>query len=163
DKFTQRALDLAEKLGHTGNLCNLLSWVALRYLVERDLQQALEVTDRMAALADEYGMAYYSMLSRVIRGAGMALTEPAQAAELIEKDRPRLEVFRAYYLYPTLLCFLAEALIRLGRSDQASAALDQAEARAERSGVRWWDPELHRVRAVLARQAGDSVGATEEL
>jgi class 3 adenylate cyclase/tetratricopeptide (TPR) repeat protein len=163
DKFTQRALNLAEQLGHTGNLCNLLSWVALRYLVERDLQQALSVTDRMAALADEYGMAYYSMLSRVIKGAGLAVTEPAQAAELIEQNRPRLESFRAHYLYPTLLCFLAEAQIRLGRADQATTALDQAIARAERSGVRWWDPELHRVRALLARQAGDSATAREEL
>jgi len=66
-------------------------------------------------------------------------------------------------LYPTLLCFLAEALIRLRRSDQATAALDQAVARAQRSGVRWWDPELHRVRALLARQAGDSARAKEEL
>jgi len=163
NKFMQRALDLAEQLGHTGNLCNLLSWVALRYLVERDLQQALEVTDRMAALADEYGMAYYSMLSRVIRGAGLAITAPAQAAEIIEQNWPKLEAFRARYLYPTLLCFLAEALIRLGRPDQAAAALDQAVARAEQSGVRWWDPELHRVRALLARQAGDSARAREEL
>jgi len=103
------------------------------------------------------------MLSRVIKGAGLAVTEPAQAAELIEQNRPRLESFRAHYLYPTLLCFLAEAQIRLGRADQATTALDQAIARAERSGVRWWDPELHRVRALLARQAGDSATAREEL
>jgi predicted ATPase len=70
---------------------------------------------------------------------------------------------RAFYLHPILLCFEAEALIGPGRLDDAERTLDEALSRPEHSGCCWWDPELHRMRAMLASDAGDAARAREEL
>jgi nucleoside-diphosphate-sugar epimerase len=54
-------------------------------------------------------------------------------------------------LPPTLPCFEVEALIRLGRLDEAEKTLDEALSRAQHSGCCWWDPEPHRMRGRIVR------------
>jgi hypothetical protein len=48
-------------------------------------------------------------------------------------------------------------------SDEPSGTLDEALSRAEGGGCCWWDPELRRMRAMLATEAGDAARAREEL
>ncbi|MEM6455341.1 MAG: hypothetical protein AAF772_09635 [Acidobacteriota bacterium] len=61
---------------------------------------------------------------------------------------------------PLILAQLAEGHLRAGRPDRAQATLDRAFARIERSGERYWEAELHRLRgdALRAQDApGDDV------
>jgi DNA-binding SARP family transcriptional activator len=44
---------------------------------------------------------------------------------------------------------LADAYLRVDRVEDASAALDEAAALAERTGERWWDAEIERLRGVV--------------
>ena len=81
----------------------------------------------------------------------------------MQPNRQKLEAARAFYLHPILLCFEAEALIGLGRLDEAERTLDEALSHAQQSGCCWWDPELHRTRAMLASEAGDAARSREEL
>ena len=81
----------------------------------------------------------------------------------MQPNRQKLEAAGAFYLHPILLCFETEALIGLGRLDEAERTLDEALSHAEWSGCCWWDPELHRTRAMLASEAGDAARAREEL
>jgi predicted ATPase len=163
DRHQDAALRLREALGNAGNLANLMHLAALRHLIERDAPRAVSLAEHMAALSDEYGMAFWSVLAQAFKGAALAATEPATALGLMQPNRQQLELARAFYLHPILLCFEAEALIGLGRLDEAKRTLDEALSRAERSGCSWWDPELHRMRAMLASEAGDAARAREEL
>lgn len=163
DLHEQQAVQLGEQVGHMGNLVNLLHLAALRHLIDRNRPRAVAVTQRMVALTDEYGMAFWSALALALKGAALAATEPEPALALIRINRKKLEAARAFYLHPILLCFEAEALIGLRRLGEAEQALDEAHSHADRSGCCWWDPELHRIGAMLARDAGDVALAKEEL
>jgi predicted ATPase len=163
DRHQNAAIRLAEALGNAGNLANSMHHAALRHLIERDAPRALSLAQRMAAFSDEYGMAYWSILARAFQGAALAASEPATALGLMQPNRQKLESARAFYLHPILLCFEAEALIGLGRLEEAKRTLDEALSHAERSGCCWWDPELHRMRAMLASETGDAARSKEEL
>jgi tetratricopeptide (TPR) repeat protein len=149
DRHQDAALQQGEALGHAGNLINLMHLAGLRHLIERDAPRAVRLMDRMAALCDEYGMAFWSVLAQVIKGAALAASEPAMALGLMRLNRQKLELARSFYLHPILLCFEAEALIGLSRLDEAETALDEALSHAKQSECGWWDPELHRMRAML--------------
>jgi class 3 adenylate cyclase len=163
DRHQDAALQLGEALGNAGNLANLMHLAVLRHLIERDAPRAVFLAERMAALSDDYGMALWSFLARAFQGAALAASEPATAIGLMQPNRQKLESARAFYLHPILLCFEAEALIGLGRLDEAERTLDEALSHAERSGCCWWDPELHRTRAMLANEAGNATRSREEL
>jgi len=163
DRHQHAALQLGEALGNAGNRVNLMHLAALRHLIERDATRAVSLAERMAALCDEYGMAFWSVLAQAFKGAALAASEPARALGLMQPNRQKLELAGAFYLHPILLCFEAEALIGLGRLDEAERTLDEALSRAEHSGCCWWDPELRRMRAMLASEAGDVARAREEL
>jgi predicted ATPase len=163
DRHQDAALRLAEALGNAANLVNSMHHAALRHLIERDASRAVSLAQRMAAFSDEYGMAYWSVLARAFQGAALTASEPAAALGLMRPNRQKLEAARAFYLHPILLCFEAEALIGLGRLDEAERTLDEALSHAQQSGCCWWDPELHRTRAMLASEAGDAARSREEL
>jgi hypothetical protein len=163
DRHQDAALQLGEALGNAGNLANLMHLAALRHLIERDAPRAVSLAERMAALSDEYGMALWSVLAQAFKGAALAASEPSTALDLMQPNRQKLESARAFYLHPILLCFEVEALIGLGRLDEAERTLDEALSRAQHTGCCWWDPELHRMRAILASEAGDAARAGEEL
>jgi GNAT superfamily N-acetyltransferase len=53
-----------------------------------------------------------------------------------------------------MLALKAEVLHFAGRTAEALAAVQQAEAEIERSEVRWWCSELHRLRGVFLAASG---------
>ena len=55
---------------------------------------------------------------------------------------------------PYMLALKAEVLHFAGRTAEALAAVQQAEAEIERSEVRWWCSELHRLRGVFLAASG---------
>ena len=55
---------------------------------------------------------------------------------------------------PYMLALKAEVLHFAGRTAEALAAVQQAEAEIERSEVRWWCSELHRLRGVFLTALG---------
>lgn len=64
---------------------------------------------------------------------------------------------------PALLGALAEGCALAGQISEASAAIEQALAAAERSGIRWCFPDLLRIKGeLLLLQAADRVVAAED-
>jgi hypothetical protein len=55
---------------------------------------------------------------------------------------------------PFLLTRKAEALHLAGRTPEALEAIDEAEAMIERTEVRWWYTELHRLRGLFLAALG---------
>ena len=80
-------------------------------------------------------------------------------AEGIARIRRGLDVYRlagAALGTPTFLAILADACGRAGRIEEGLAALDEAMQLAERTGLHYWDAELHRVRGTLLLRAADA-------
>ena len=51
--------------------------------------------------------------------------------------------------------YLAEALARAGHTEEGQALLDEALAQVQRTGERWNEAELHRLKGELLLQRGD--------
>jgi predicted ATPase len=61
---------------------------------------------------------------------------------------------------PALLGVLAEGCVLAGRVSEAAAAIEQALAASERTGIRWCHPELLRIKGQIAQLDGDGSGRT---
>ena len=93
----------------------------------------------------------------------MVVADPGRAAALIGVGLSSLEALESRcYFHSTYLCFQGEALLRLGRVAEARRAIDGALAMTARTGLSWWDAELHRIRAAVIRAEGGSNAAVRE-
>jgi predicted ATPase len=63
------------------------------------------------------------------------------------------------YFLPGRMRFLAEAQAKAGQPEQGLDTLNQALAVVEETGERYWEPELHRLRAEWLLMQGDEVEA----
>jgi len=129
-------------------------------LLRREPEEAVTLGGEMIAMCREFGLAQEVEWGRSFQG--LALADLGRAEEGAEQLRDSLEVQRrlnAGLLRPTFLAHLAEALLKAGRPDEGLAALDEAEAWAERTLERYDVAEIHRVRADLLLVKGDEDGA----
>ncbi|WP_211325418.1 SpoIIE family protein phosphatase [Roseimicrobium gellanilyticum] len=115
------------------------------------------------AIATEQGYPFWHATGTLYRGAGMLLQgRPEEALVLIEKG---LEAYRAtgagialtYYL-----SVLGDALMQVGRFDDAQRALDEAFALVEKNDERFQEAELLRLQGeLLLAGSGNERGAEE--
>jgi predicted ATPase len=95
--------------------------------------------------------------------AGWARTIRGEAGG-VERARAGIEMWEmggAVIMRPALLAELADATAHAGEPERAGEVLDNAFMWLERSDDRWAEPELHRVRAVLALRRGDIAAGRE--
>jgi DNA-binding CsgD family transcriptional regulator len=123
--------------------------------------EARRIADRGVELAESSGLPFVASWYRGVLGllehwggshdAGVELFAAAmQAREALGFREPATPVYRADYV---------QALLELGRVDQAVAVLDPWEADAQRLGRDWALAETSRCRGLLAAARGDPAGA----
>jgi predicted ATPase len=140
----------ARELAHPVTVAVAFAWGCIFHQLLRDGQNAREQAEAVVALATEQGYPLYGAAGMVIRG--WALADSGQVEDGIAEIRRGLAAYRATegeMWLPYFLGLLAEAE---GRAGQAAAGLSLAEDavdRANRTGARWIEAELYRVRGDL--------------
>ena len=81
--------------------------------------------------------------------ARSACGETAEGISWIEQGLTDLRATGAVLVLPRYLALKAEALHLADRTSEALAAIDEAEAFAQRFENRYWSAELHRLRGVF--------------
>jgi predicted ATPase len=105
-------------------------------------------------------MPFWLSITTVIHG--WAIAEQGEVEAGIAEIRKGLADFAATgatFLRPYLLGLLAEQYGRAGNIERAHTQIAEAIAASERSGGRWCQPELYRVRGDLHVAASDDVSA----
>jgi len=96
---------------------------------------------------------------------GWALAESGHGAEgivQIQQGRAAYQGTGAASDQPYYLALLAEASAQVGQTTEGLEALAEALATLPKSGVRWWEAELHRLRGeLLLQHAGAQPGEAE--
>jgi len=113
-------------------------------------------------LASAAGVPLLRAMARTLHGWGLAYhggtPDPAAVEEvhqgILDWDATGSKVAQTAYLG-----LLAELYGRLGRREEAFAAIARAEALSQSTGERFSLAELHRLRGELALPAGDPAGA----
>src|SRR5262249_40275709 len=150
----EEALLLARSLDHPFTLAHARRFAAAFYLSQGELDAGREQVDATLALATAHG--FKSLLSVGRFHQGWLLAEEGRKKEGLELMRQWVAVcreIRGECMIPTYLAWLAEAVGKAGRPDEAHDLVSEALAAATQSGYQYWTAELHRLKGVLALQS----------
>jgi predicted ATPase len=124
-----------------------------------ELEELDRRTTLQARLADEHGLAIYSPEARILAAwRAVHLEGDHRAVEDMRNFLDRRAAMGTAFVHTYFLMLLADAWLRLGRPDEAQAAIKEGLARAEATGEHFCTAELRRLRAraCLALDARDA-------
>jgi tetratricopeptide (TPR) repeat protein len=148
----QEAIVLAERLADPFEMAFALFFDAWLAVLLRDGAEARRCGETALALCAEHGFGLLGAMAGVLEGWGVAEQGEAEAGVVkIEKALAAHEATGARMLRHFFLALLAEAQWRAGRPEDALASVDEALAECDRSGERFYEAELHRLKGELLR------------
>jgi predicted ATPase len=154
------ALILAERLDHPFSLGMTLLHASIFHQLRRDSDSSLQRLRAAEVLAAEQRLAL-PIDPRILRGAALsAQGAGAEAVVSIREGLAKMQTTAAMLYRPFNLALLAETLETAGNDEDALAALAEALATMEKTGERWWEPEIHRLKA-MALVAGRRLAESE--
>jgi predicted ATPase len=151
---THEAITLAREFSHPYSLATALGRAAMFFHHRREGQAVQALTGEMMALATEQGFPYLAMQGGILQG--WAVAEQGQEEEGLPRIRQGLaayqatgsEVLRSYFL-----ALLAEAYGKAGQAEEGLSTLAEALAVVGKSGERFYEAELYRLKGQLTLQS----------
>ena len=159
----QAALTLAQQLAHPLSLTFALYWAAMLHHLRREAP--LTQARAEAAMTIATDQEFPQQLAQATPLRGWALAASGHGEEGIAQIQQGLAAYQATGAArdrPYYLALLAEASAQVGQTTEGLEALAEALATLAKSGVRWWEAELHRLRGeLLLQHAGAQPGEAE--
>jgi predicted ATPase len=146
----QEALILAQEVSHPFNLAFALGFAAILHLLRREGQAAQERAEAVLTLSTGHEFMQWLAEGTIYRG--WALTEQDQREEGIAQMRQGLAAYRATGAEawrPYLLAGLAEAYGKVGQAEEGLSTLSEALAQVDKTGERFYEAELYRLKGEL--------------
>jgi predicted ATPase len=156
----RNALNLAQELSHPFSLAFALSIAANGHYLRREHQRVLELAEANIALSTDQNIAQW-LAHGTVDGGG-ALVEQGNIEEGIEQIQEGLAAWQstgANLMVPHHLSRLAEAYGKVRRTGEGLNLLSKALALVEKTGERFWEAELYRLKGEVLLQQSTSVGA----
>jgi DNA-binding winged helix-turn-helix (wHTH) protein/predicted ATPase len=149
-RTSDQATAHARDLGHPVSLAFALNVAALVFLARREPAAAEQRVEALVALSSELALPYWGAQSAMQHG--WALVQRGDHAGGAARVRTVLDAWRAEgraLLAPSYLGVIGEALGATGEPERGIDALDEALAEIERTGERWWEAEILRLKGAL--------------
>jgi predicted ATPase len=157
------ALTLAQHLEHPFTLARGLSYTTLLHQWRREWQVVSERADTALTVATKHKVALVLAVGPIMRGWALAMQ--GQGAEGLTQLRQGLDAYRATgaeFQRPHFLSLLAEVHRSLGQPKAGLTALSEALTLVEKTGERYYEAELHRLKGeLLLQQATPEVSHAE--
>jgi predicted ATPase/class 3 adenylate cyclase len=141
-------LALAHRVGHKNTLGFALMYSALVGAFGRDARSAEAHAATLLELAREHKLDLWAASATVVQGWAMA-RQGTDGVAVIRCGLADWKASGAEWMRPFFLGLLAEACALSGDIQRGLGALDEALAAVERTGERWPEAELHRLRGQL--------------
>ena len=151
----ERALQVANEQNHPFHICAAHFWISLIHMLRSNPARALESANSVIDVSKASGFPMWSALGQLLQAATSCQLEPS--AIHIAQIKAALEGLNDLHIgrfLPLAHGLLADGYHRLGKTDEGIDALDNAFKALDAQGERWFEPELHRMRAVLLADAG---------
>ncbi|MEX2551522.1 MAG: hypothetical protein WD627_00775, partial [Actinomycetota bacterium] len=150
----------AEELGDPYNIALANAYGALARQFLGDVTEAVLHADTATDLCERYGYAYYGQWGTIIRGWAKVMEGDAELGlAAVERGLAELRSVGAAARLPYYLSLQAQALMALGRLDEADEVLEHALDLSSCHQESWWDAELYRLQGELRRRTEDAGGA----
>jgi DNA-binding SARP family transcriptional activator/predicted ATPase len=156
------ALRLAQQLGQPFSQAIAATYLALLQQLRADPETFRRQATEALELASAARATYYRAWAGILVAYARTLGQPEKAA--IVDLREAIESFRetgARLRLPYYLALLAEAHLRAGAGDAGLEVVEEALSCGRDTNERWWDAELHRLRAELLRLGGADASEAE--
>ncbi len=153
-KRVHEAIALAQELSHPFSLALALDFAARLCLLCGESQAAQEWAEAAVALCTEQGFPFWLAWGTIVRGR--ALAEQGQTEGVLAQIQQGLAVWRATgaeELRPYFLALLAEAYGKVGQVGEGLTAVAEALAIVDRTGERFYEAELYRLKGQLTLQS----------
>jgi class 3 adenylate cyclase/tetratricopeptide (TPR) repeat protein len=156
---SREALVLSRELSHPPTLSFALNFASMLFHSCRDEQRFRELTEEWLALSTEYGILLFAIYATVLHGR--SLCEEGLIVDGLAKMHQGLDALRAAgtgTFRPYLLAMLAEAYRKVGKPQDGLAALEEGLTLVEKSGERFYEAEIRRLKGelLLARSADET-------
>jgi predicted ATPase len=151
----RECLAYARAIDHPLSVAMAYNFAATFHQYRREPDVVRELEQVRFEYATKHDFDLFLLLGEISRG--WLLAEDGRVDEGAERIQQGLAVYRAIGAElgrPTFLGFLAEVCHRLGRPEQGLAAVAEALELGSRTGLHYWDAELHRLRGTLLVAAG---------
>ena len=152
-KRSHETLTLARELSHPFSLSVALCWAIILHQLRREEQTAQERAEALIALCGEKEVSGGSPWGTALQG--WALAEQGQGEEGIAQIRQSLTVWRTVGregMQTYALVLLAEAYGRAGQAEEGLSTVAEALAVVSKTGERWYEAELYRLKGQLTLQ-----------
>jgi adenylate cyclase len=163
-RTVDQAVEMARSIDHPFTVCFGLWHASLLNKTCRLGNDAQRTSEEQIALAKEQAFLFWEVMGNLYRGG--ALVEQGrhqEARDGLVANVSHIQALGARLGLPFFYSYLAEACLGLGELDHAGQALDAAAAAVETNNERFHEPEVLRLRAVLAMRTGDETGALDHL
>jgi predicted ATPase len=166
-RLADRAVADAESAAHAPTTAHAFLYPALLGLVRYSSEAVATYGQASADIVSRYDLPAYFAGLAVFLQAWAKWSEGAEESRLAEMRRG-IAIYREQglvWFLPRLEAALAEAEASAGEIDHALRRLDNALAELERTEQRWYEAELHRIRAgiLLKRDPTDTAPAEQSL
>jgi predicted ATPase len=149
-KGSHDALTIAHELAHPYSLAFALSVTAVLHSLRREWQATQERTEAALTLSTEQGFPQWLAIGTFLQG--WALAKQGQGAGGIMQMQQGLEVYQstgAEMFRPYYLALLAEVHGNVRQTEEGLRLLAEAIETVHKSGGRWWEAELYRLKGEL--------------
>ena len=145
-KTSREAATLAQELSHPFSLARALVIAAWIHTFRREARAAQELSETVITVCTEKGFPFWLRWGTMLRG--WALTELGQVDDGISQMQDAAQPMNSTG-QTHLNALLAEAYSKADQLEQGLDALVVAAAFADKTGERFWQAELHRLRGEL--------------
>jgi predicted ATPase len=149
----RQALELAKARAHAFSLGLALAFAAICHQLRRDPPVARTFADQCIAITSEHGFALWLADGEIIRGWALAhLGDGVAGLAQLRHGVAGFAAIGALLWVTHQLGLVAEVCGLLGQVDDALAEVEQGLAIADRSGERYFEAELYRLKGELLLQ-----------
>jgi tetratricopeptide (TPR) repeat protein len=156
------ALRLARQLGQPFSQAIAATYLALLQQLRADPATFRGQAKEALELATTFKATYYRAWAAILVAYAETLGSPEASG--LARLRSAIEGFKetgARLRLPYYLALLADAHLRKGEADAGLDVLEEALSRGRETNERWWDAELHRLRAELLLAGGAEASEAE--
>jgi predicted ATPase len=154
-EMSRETLATARELAYPSSLNFAFIFANILFQFSRDVQALQELTEECLAFSKEYGAQMWIATTRIFRGWLQA--EQGQSMEGSAEIQQGLVAYRATgsnCFLPYFNAIMAEALGKAGQLEEGLAMLEEGLSCVEKTGERFYEAEIHRLKGELLLAQG---------
>jgi DNA-binding SARP family transcriptional activator/predicted ATPase len=156
------AFRLARELGQPFSQAIAATYLALLQQLRADPATFRQQAQEALELSTEFKATYYRAWAAILVAYSDTLESPdANALASLRTSIERFKETGARIRLPYYLALRADAHLRAGEAEEGLETVDEGLSRARETNERWWDAELHRLRAELLLAGGTDKAEAE--